>query len=91
MMSTRPASPHSAQGGVERLLVDEVVAQDLGGEGVEQLLVGVREVRHLVVGELLDRLGRDAGPIAFLSWAFHEYCASKWRAAISSDSSRSAR
>jgi hypothetical protein len=27
--------------------------------------------------------------IAFLSWAFHEYCASKWRAAISSDSSRS--
>jgi hypothetical protein len=35
-------------GGVERLLVDEVVAQDLGGEGVEQLVVLVGEVRPLV-------------------------------------------
>ena len=52
MMSTRPASPPLVAGGVERLLVHEVVAQDLGGEGVEQLLVGVREPRRLVVGEL---------------------------------------
>jgi hypothetical protein len=61
MMSTRPASPPLGVGGVQRVLIDEVVAQDLGGEGVEQLLVGVREVRHLVVGEFLDGLGRDAG------------------------------
>ena len=48
MMSTRPASPPLGAGGVVRLLVDEVVAQDLGGEGVEQLLVLVGEVRPLV-------------------------------------------
>ena len=59
MMQTRLAP--LGVGGVERLLVDEVVPQDLGGEGVEQLLVGVREVRHPVVGEFLDRLGRDVG------------------------------
>src|SRR6202042_1271091 len=46
--STRPASPPLGAGGVVRLLVDEVVAQDLGGEGVEQLLVLVGEVRPLV-------------------------------------------
>ncbi len=42
------------EGHVERLDVGELVAQDLRGERVEQLLICVREVRNLVVGELLD-------------------------------------
>src|SRR5262249_28253553 len=74
---------------VERRLVDEVVLQRLGRERVKQLLVGVREVRHRVVRELLDGPGGDAASIAFLWCAFHEYWASKCLAAISSDSSRS--
>ena len=44
-----------------QVLRDHFVAQDLAGEGVEELLVGVREVRDLVAGEFLDRLGRNAG------------------------------
>jgi hypothetical protein len=44
------------EGRVERLGVDELVAQDLRGERVEQLLVCVREVRHLLAYAIMAGL-----------------------------------
>ena len=74
-MSTRQARP-LGQGGLERRLVDEVVAQDLDSEGVEQLLVGVPKCGASLRASACSASAETPASMALVSCAFQEYWAS---------------
>jgi hypothetical protein len=79
------------QGRGERGVRHEVLTENLGAELVGDFLIPAGEARFLVSASGC-RLSRDTpASIALPTCAFQEYCASKWRAAMSRLSSRSRR